>query len=390
MALRVDTGVLPEMRRYGAFDIGACFNCGNCTAVCPLSKEDVAFPRRVIRYAQLGQTAHLAASPEVWLCYYCAECSETCPREAEPGAFMAAARRYATAAFDPTGFSRRLYRSTAFAVAALLAVFGVLALFLLAESAGPVEGRVTTAALLELVPYEVIHWLGIGVIALMVLATLATLVNLFWMISRSPLPAAGRAPAAPQRFPLRAALSALGATLAEVFGHGRYRECAVEPTSKKEPLLVRRWLVHFSIMIGMIGLAAATALDWLFKEPGSYVPIYYPIRLLGTVAGVLLVYGTTVAIVQRLRRADKYHALSLFSDWLFLGFLWVIGVTGFVLELGEYVTLSGLWVQVVFVVHVALAMELILLLPFTKFAHIVYRPAAIWFNEFRRRRAGLS
>jgi nitrate reductase gamma subunit/ferredoxin len=385
--MRIDTGVLSEMKNYGAFDIDACFNCGNCTAVCPLSKENVAFPRRVIRYAQLGQTAHLAASPEVWLCYYCAECSETCPREAEPGAFMAAARRYATAAFDPTGFSRLLYRSTAFALAALAAVFAVLVLFLLGESAGPVDGRVTTAALLEVVPYEVIHWVGIGVIALMSLAALVTLVNLFWMIAKAPVPGAQPAPSRPGRFPLRAALGALAATLGEVLGHGRYRECSVDSPRPQEPLLLRRWLVHFSIMVGMIGLAAATALDWLFKTPGSYVPIWYPIRLLGTIAGVLLVYGTAVAIVQRLRRADKYHARSLLSDWLFLGFLWVIGVSGFVLELGEYVTLSGLWIQIVFVVHVALAMELILLLPFTKFAHIVYRPAAIWFNEFRGRRS---
>ena len=44
-------------------------------------------------------------------------------------------------------------------------------------------------------------------------------------------------------------------------------------------------------------------------------------------------------------------------------------------------------VGVVFLVHIALAMELILLLPFTKLAHIVYRPLAIWFTEFRRLRA---
>ena len=67
MAMRVDAGVLPEMRSYGAFDINACFNCGNCTAVCPLSKDNDAFPRRVIRYAQLGQRASIAASKEVWL-----------------------------------------------------------------------------------------------------------------------------------------------------------------------------------------------------------------------------------------------------------------------------------------------------------------------------------
>ena len=67
-------------------------------------------------------------------------------------------------------------------------------------------------------------------------------------------------------------------------------------------------------MFGFLGLAAATVLDYLFKEPGSYVPIYYPIRLLGTIAGVALVYGTTVAMVQRPRRAD-YFDRSTVSDW---------------------------------------------------------------------------
>ena len=76
----------------------------------------------------------------------------------------------------------------------------------------------------------------------------------------------------------------------------------------------------------------------------------------------------------------------MLSDWLFLGLLWGIGVTGFVLELADYATLSG-WVGVVFLVHIALALELILFLPFTKLAHIIYRPLAIWFTEFRRLRA---
>ena len=85
MAVRIDTSVLRDMKAFGAFDISACFNCGNCTAVCPLSQDSVAFPRRMIRYAQLGQKANVVASRELWLCYYCAECSDTCPRQAEPG-----------------------------------------------------------------------------------------------------------------------------------------------------------------------------------------------------------------------------------------------------------------------------------------------------------------
>src|SRR5674476_961040 len=132
MAMRIDTAVLRDMNSFGAFDINACFNCGNCTAVCQLSQDSIAFPRRTIRYAQLGQKANVIASRELWLCYYCAECSDTCPRQAEPGEFMASARRYAIAGFDPTTIARRLYRSATFTWS-LLAVVFVLSLIHISE-----------------------------------------------------------------------------------------------------------------------------------------------------------------------------------------------------------------------------------------------------------------
>jgi nitrate reductase gamma subunit/ferredoxin len=387
MATRIDTSVLRDMKTFGAFDINACFNCGNCTAVCPLSKDSVAFPRRMIRYAQLGQKANVVASRELWLCYYCAECSDTCPRQAEPGEFMASARRFAIAGFDPTTIARRLYGSAVFTWSLLAAVFAALLLVLLAGSPGWPTGRVTSEALLTFVPYETIHWLGIGVGVAAVAFTLATLVNMLWAISRAPTPGGLGLPVRrPEAFPLSDALRSLGTTVAEVFGQMRYRDCDGEKTTPQATLPLRRWLVHYSIMMGMIGLALATALDYFFKTPGSYEPIWSPVRLLGTIAGAFLVYGVTVAVVQRLRKQDKYSSHSLLSDWLFLALLWGIGVTGFFLELADYATLSS-WVGVVFLIHIALAMELILLLPFTKLAHIVYRPLAIWFTEFRRLRA---
>lgn len=387
MAMRIDTGVLHDMKSFGAFDINACFNCGNCTAVCPLSQDSVAFPRRMIRYAQLGQKAEVIASRELWLCYYCAECSDTCPRQAEPGEFMASARRFAIAGFDPTTLARRMYRSATFAWALIAIVFAALLAILLADSPGWPSGRPTTETLLTFVPYEAIHWIGIvvGVTAVALMA--ATAVNMLWAISRAPTPGGLGLPVRrAQIFPLTAALRALKTTLAEVFGQMRYRDCDSEKPAPPAPLPLRRWFIHYSIMMGMIGLASATALDYFFKTPGSYVPIYSPIRLLGTVAGVFLVYGASVAVIQRLRARDKYSSHSLFSDWFLLALLWAIGVTGFILEIGEYVPLAS-WVAAVFLVHIALAFELILLLPFTKLAHIFYRPLAIWFTEFRRLRA---
>jgi ferredoxin len=393
MAMRVDTTVLKDMGRFGAFDINACFNCGNCTAVCPLSEESIAFPRRVIRYAQLGQKDNIVASRELWLCYYCAECSDTCPRQAEPGEFMASARRFAIAGFDPTSIARRLYSSKAFVAGFLTIVFAALVAILLATTPGWHDvsiGRVNSGALLKFVPFETIHWLGVGVVVVMVVAAAATLINMFWSISRSPAPGAKNVPKVrPELFPLHDVLNSLKTAVVEIVGQKRYRDCDKEKPEPPAPLVLRRWFVHYSIMGGMVGLGLATVLDYLIKTPGSYVPIWYPIRLLGTVAGAFFVYGTTVAIVQRLRKPDKYYSHTLLSDWLFLGFLWAIGLTGFILELADY-TAFGSWVGVVFLIHIALAMELIILLPFTKFAHIVYRPAAIWFTEFRRVRSVTS
>ncbi len=50
----VDTGLLDDIKRFGAADVSACFSCGTCTAICPLSDNDGAFPRKIIRYGQVG------------------------------------------------------------------------------------------------------------------------------------------------------------------------------------------------------------------------------------------------------------------------------------------------------------------------------------------------
>ena len=54
MSAQVDTGLLTDIQRFGAADVSACFSCGTCTATCPLVSDDADFPRRMIRYAQVG------------------------------------------------------------------------------------------------------------------------------------------------------------------------------------------------------------------------------------------------------------------------------------------------------------------------------------------------
>ena len=130
----MSTVVNPELHReiaeFGSEDITRCINCGNCTAVCSLSGEDAVFPRKTIRYVQLGLKDRLMASTEPWLCYYCGECSETCPQQANPGEIMMTMRRWLTAQYDWTGLSKKLYLSKIWEVVALAGIAAfVVALF---------------------------------------------------------------------------------------------------------------------------------------------------------------------------------------------------------------------------------------------------------------------
>jgi ferredoxin len=385
MTATADLGLYGELQRFGATDMTACFSCGTCTAICPLSEDDATFPRRMIRYAQVGMKDALISSKELWACYHCGECSDSCPTEADPGEFMAAARRYAIASYDGTRLARTMYLRPVVGtlIALLLAVFFAVVMY-----AGRGAQSAAELAIFEWIPAELIHDLGIVV---MVVVFAAGLVGVARMAR-----AVGRREGVGPRDVLggRAALLRSGRALVDAVGREslaqrHYRtECRVEPAASL-PLYRRRWFVHAVTVWGFLGLLLATMLDYGLaivgiKETGTPVPIWYPVRLLGTVAGLLLVYGTTMLIVDRLRRSDVSVARSASADWTLLALLCLTGVSGFVLELALYLPGAPAWGYSVFLLHVAVAMELVLLAPFTKLAHAVYRPVALFFVAFTR------
>jgi nitrate reductase gamma subunit len=155
-------------------------------------------------------------------------------------------------------------------------------------------------------------------------------------------------------------------------------------------------VLHVCILGGFGGLAAATTLDFLLKDPDAHVMPWSPIRLLGILSGLIFTYGTSAVLWLRLRArhhldanasaSERYYAHTLKSDWLFLWLLWLVSITGFVLTAAIYLPVSATWLYGVFLVHVVGAMELLILMPFTKFAHAIYRPVAIWYQHFRRLR----
>jgi heterodisulfide reductase subunit C/quinone-modifying oxidoreductase subunit QmoC len=170
MSARVEPDLLLELKEYGDIKVEACFNCGNCTAICPLSSDETPFPRNNIRLLQLGLKDRLLQSPDPWLCYYCGDCSQTCPRGAEPGEAQMTMRRWLTAQYDWTGLARKFYTSLKWEVGSIMLV-GAFIVLLFVLFHGPIVTE--RVELNTFAPAPVIH-LGDWIMAALLLFFLLT------------------------------------------------------------------------------------------------------------------------------------------------------------------------------------------------------------------------
>ena len=60
-----------------------CYQCGKCTAGCPMAHAMDLTPRRIVRCIQLGETDKILDSEAIWLCASCHVCAERCPNDVD-------------------------------------------------------------------------------------------------------------------------------------------------------------------------------------------------------------------------------------------------------------------------------------------------------------------
>lgn len=372
MACVVDVNLLRKIRRYGAgktLDVSACFNCGNCTAVCPLAQDSAGFPRRMIRMAQVGMERELLSSEDLWRCYACGECTETCPRKAAPAEFMAAARSYAISRYDFTGLATLANRS----VTGNLAVFAIFSTFFsLLLMSKEAAGR-PNLPLFDFLPGAWIHDIGVvlfGVVGLSAFSGIVSMTMRFLSQRRRE----------GVTFSYAALPAAIVSALADALLHRRFRECGSESTnsaSTMQPWYLRPWVVHATIMGGFLAMLLATTLDFLLKPIGSPVPPWYPMRILGALGGVVCLYGVVIVFFRRAQGKETPYIKSSVAEWFFPVLLAATVLTGLLCEVIVYLPHPAAAGHLVFFAHVVLAMDLVAMLPLTKFAHVLYRTLAL-------------
>ncbi|MGC8933159.1 MAG: 4Fe-4S dicluster domain-containing protein [Candidatus Methanodesulfokora sp.] len=358
--------VTGSLRKLGGGDLFICYQCGSCTAICPLSEElDTSF-RKAIRYAQLELEDRLLSDPLPWLCYYCGECTKTCPRDAKPSRIMDSLRRYLISKYDWTHVAGLVQSSKLYLALANIVLF-VLGLLFIYLIHGPMnQEKVDLSGFL---PPSKVELMGISVGIVSLAIILGGLYRSYRFIMHDI--------ANPVRGPL-SSLPTLAKYLLLQFPMNRCEN-------------KRRWIDHLLIFYGflLLGMMTLTLFIVLTVAPNPEVfaslrnpstPLGSAWLLLGAVASAMILYSIISSIVNRLRGKDIYYiTATTHTDIAFIIVVLLITLTG-IFVLAFRLLNQPILTYYSYAIHLALQPLLFLIeLPFSKFSHFIYRPFIAYF-----------
>ncbi|MFX1255420.1 MAG: (Fe-S)-binding protein [Promethearchaeota archaeon] len=185
------------------------------------------------------------------------------------------------------------------------------------------------------------------------------------------------------------------------------------------------FLIHSCILLGVLGSAIATSIlsihEWVFHEELLVGLRYYIFAAFADLAAILLVIGTSLALVRRYVFSRNYYPQANWEDLILLLVLFGLGVTGIFVEASrifgslflvgeippfEIVSFSGYALAMVFqslglpselffnlhfpvyLFHLALAFTLAAMLPYTKIFHVGVGVANIMLDDFDKNPKG--
>ncbi|CAM5211425.1 Tricarballylate utilization 4Fe-4S protein TcuB (Fragment) OS=Castellaniella sp OX=1955812 GN=tcuB PE=4 SV=1 [Castellaniella denitrificans] len=348
----------------------ACRYCEGFCAVFPAMTRLLEFSKADIHY--------LAN-----VCHNCGACLHAC-QYAAPHEFavnvpraLAAVRPLTYAEFAWPRALGRLYQRAGLTMA--LATAGGLALFLVlvlilnqgAWLHAPLAGN-----FYAIFPHNLLV-LMFGAVFLYAIVALGLGVAAFWRML-SPAAAPGAVLGA-------AGLDAAGKALTLKYLDGGHGEgCNDEDDRYTHRRRVFHHLTFYGFVCCFIATSVATLYHYLLDYPAPYPVVSVPV-LFGIVGGIGLLIGPAGLLWLNLRRHPE-HAASAQQpmDRGFIALLMLVSATGLALLIWRDTGAMGLWLAL----HLGVVMAFFLTMPYGKFAHGVFRSAALLRSALDKR-AGL-
>ncbi|OFZ82752.1 MAG: hypothetical protein A2603_15090 [Bdellovibrionales bacterium RIFOXYD1_FULL_55_31] len=88
-------------------NVARCYQCGKCSAGCPMSQEMKLKPHDLMRLASFDQADRIFGDESIWLCLTCETCSARCPNGCDPARVIDTLREMALAR-DPSRWPRAI------------------------------------------------------------------------------------------------------------------------------------------------------------------------------------------------------------------------------------------------------------------------------------------
>ena len=340
-------------------------------------------------FAQWGLKEKLVGDPNVMLCHQCGDCSTYCPRGAKPGDVLGAIRAYAYKYFGwPKGLAN--LASSGKNMPLLIGIPAVIILVVWI-----ISGGLHLPSSEDFARYGYGHFFGhwdfnllaknVFYIDLIILPTVALAlyasyrgVSAMWkmMAENTGVGQPLYRPSASQFIK-----EFLWPAIVEIVQHTRFKECKTNADRLKG---------HLPLLLSFLALFFVTVYSAFTQDViGIFVPsmhgpisMWNPVKILANVAAIALIVGVGILWSNRARKEAEGKATPTFYDWFLIWMIMGVGVTGLAAELFRLIGVVSVG-YILYYLHLVSVMMLFLYMPYTKFAHLVYRTFAMAFERYR-------
>lgn len=388
MKVNPDLDFIKYMKSAGGDTLKKCYQCATCSVVCPLSGDDKPFPRKEMIWAQWGLKEKLVADPDVMLCHQCGDCTAYCPRGAKPGDVLGAIRAYAYTHYGfPSGLAKMVSSSKNLPLTIGLPALIVLIMWF-------ISGGMHIPSSEDLAAYGFGHFFGhwdwpwltknvafidiimVPAAALAVYSAYRGISTMWRDMEKQYNVSADYRPSVTQFIK-----EFLWPAIVEIIPHKRFNECGTNRN---------RIVGHLPLLLSFIALLIVTAysaftqdvLGIFFPELHGPISMLNPVKWLANVAAIALIVGVGILWSNRSAAEAEAGAKATYYDWFLIYEIMAVGVTGLGAELGRLVGVPVL-AYFLYYLHLVSVLMLFLYMPYTKFAHMVYRTFAMAFEKYR-------